>query len=97
MNALCFDIPEMPLFKPVAKRNDPLSSYVAGEKAVRSKKCKEEREQIYRCLQLHGAMNNRQISDITGIDYHEVARRMHEIAGLNKIERNGQVTLWEAK
>ncbi len=100
-NALCYDPPAMPLFqRPVAKRNDPLSSYVAGEKFVQSEECKNHKDWIVLKLKVFGAMTGKDIAGKTGLTFEQVARRMIELerTGLvQRIDRQGKITIWEAK
>jgi len=68
---------------PHSRTSDPLSSYVAGDRHHLSGKAESHRQQI---LEM-------------GMDRHEVARRLPEMARKGLImrqDRNGDETLWMA-
>ena len=67
--------------------NDPETSVSAAQAAVSQKAC-GTRLTILSTIEFYGPLTGREISEIANIDYHEVQRRLSEIAG---ICRNGDV------
>lgn len=91
---------------PMAHKNDPLSSYQAGEKHHRSGKAEENRRKILWALASVGAFgpqtarSHRQLASMTGIDYHEVSRRSSELGRSGRcmrVEDDGNIRLWIKK
>jgi Mn-dependent DtxR family transcriptional regulator len=70
---------------PHSKRNDPLSSYVAGDRHHLSGKAESNRQMILEFMKDKQPMTSKQIALKMGMDRHEVARRLPEM------ERKGQV------
>ena len=88
---------------PVSHKRDNLHSVQSGENHHKSGKAEENRRLILWALASSKAfspetgLTHRQIADITGIDYHEVARRTHEIEDSGRCQRvtdDGPIRCW---
>jgi hypothetical protein len=79
-----------------SRRTDPSTSREAAKHAA-STKAQDERIAIREALVRLGPMDPLQIARVTGIEYHEVNRRMSEIHGIrrngNKIDKR---SVWES-
>jgi predicted HTH transcriptional regulator len=89
---------ELPLFAH-SKRGDPLSSYVAGDRHRLSGKAESHRQQILEFMRGKRPMTSKQIALNMGMDRHEVARRLPEMARKGLVmrqDRDGEKTVWMA-
>ena len=72
-------------FEPLARANDPITSYQAAESVKEF--AKQHQSVIFMCLLKHGALGKDGISKLTGLDSNQVARRLAEL------QRQGQIAL----
>jgi len=89
MNTL-FDLPH-------SRTSDPLSSYVAGDRHHLSGKAESHRQQILEFMRGKRPMTSKQIALEMGMDRHEVARRLPEMARKGLVmrqDRKGEETVW---
>jgi predicted HTH transcriptional regulator len=85
---------------PHSRTSDPLSSYVAGDRHHLSGKAESHRQQILEFMRGKRPMTSKQIALEMGMDRHEVARRLPEMARKGLVmrqDRNGGETLWYEK
>lgn len=83
---------------PLAKSKDPLTSYKAAEKAVKTGLTKTHRRQILETLQ-SGPKTGKEIAGKAGIDQVAVMRRMHELVKAGKVRSVGtrdNQQIWES-
>ena len=73
----------------VAKRDDPISSYLAGEQAHRSGRAATQREQVLCWLQLHGPATGAEIGMGINGDRYSGHRRLCELERLGLVQRAG--------
>lgn len=89
-----------PLFRPVAKRNDPESSFRAGEEVHRSGRAYTQRLVVLAALKQHGPCTSKELAAMAGWnDRYLGSRRLPELANEGKVKktlRHGEDTLWEA-
>jgi len=70
-------IPEKLLFdQSLARSSDPLSSFIAGERARRSRKCQNLLQMILRAVRSHPGLTSAEIGKLLEIDRHDAARRL---------------------
>ena len=89
MNTL-FDLPH-------SRTSDPLSSFKAGDRHHLSGKAESHRQQILEFMRGKRPMTSKQIALNMGMDRHEVARRLPEMARKGLVmrqDRNGEETVW---
>lgn len=71
---------------PVAHRNDPLSSYEAGEKNKRESNAKQQ-TQVYLAICDNEGCTARELSVKTGLDYYMIQRRVSQLINRDLICR----------
>ena len=64
-----------------SRRTDPSTSYDAA-KRVELGKADQRRRDIYLALEINGPMTFKELAVCTGIEQHEVSRRLSEIDGI---------------
>ena len=88
---------------PVSHKEDNLFSYLAGERYHKTGKAESDRKKILDCLVDHGAdspdnaLTHARIAELSGLDYHAVARRSCELGRSGRCERivdDGPIKLW---
>ncbi len=80
---------------PLAHKNDPITSYEAADKMIKSGKLSKQEEEIYcAILRIYAPINceftAKQLSDTTGINYYTIQRRLSGLRQKSKIERTGE-------
>ncbi len=96
---------QLTLFAPPhSHTGDPLSSFVAGDKAVKSGKAKWYRKRIIELVEEHGPLNNKQLAEFIEKErpqykdiYHDVARRAPETGLIEIIYKDGRMKEWNVK
>ena len=73
-HALTFDVR--------ARATDPISSHVAAEEYSKSERSITERQQALDAVRAYPGRTSRDLSMLTGLDRHMLARRLPEVEGL---------------
>lgn len=81
---------------PLAHRDDPITSYEAADKMIESGKLSRRQEEVYQAIietLANSTLNTftpKFIALWSGVDYHEIQRRLNELRQKSKIERTGE-------
>lgn len=73
--------------KPLAHRDDPLSSYQAGEKILKSGKLRGQMRAVYFALKQYPNTTSAELSRYASLDRYNIARRLSVLANRDLIER----------
>lgn len=74
---------------PVAKKNDPLSSYLAGDECHRSGRMDTQRRRVLETLRRHGPATGAELGMIMSEDRYAAHRRLAELERMGLAERAG--------
>lgn len=88
-----------PLLHPVAHRNDPASSYRAGEAVHKSGRAFSQKLVVLAALRSHGPCSSKSLAEKTGLDRYMIARRLPELFQEHKVNRRidgDSDVVWEA-
>jgi len=77
---------------PLAHRNDPITSYEAGDRMLNSGKLVKQQKLVMTAIitQRFENWTAKELSIVSGIDYFVIQRRLHELAHKGLIERTGK-------
>jgi predicted ArsR family transcriptional regulator len=74
---------------PLAKRGDPVSSYIAGEECLLSGRMGTQRQRVLRTLRKHGPATGAELGVIMSDDRYAAHRRLAELERMGLAERAG--------
>ncbi len=78
---------------PLAHRNDPVTSYIAADKLVKSGRLSRQERRVFRAIEVYCCFSNftaRGLSNYCGLDYYLIQRRLSGLKNKGKIERTGK-------
>lgn len=78
---------ERQFVQPTAHRTDPLSSYKAGDRALKSGRIRGQMKAVYAALQKHPGCSSAELARIMGVDRHQPARRLSSLAKKGLVKR----------
>lgn len=71
----------------LARRTDPITSKIAAKQMVESGKADSQRDRLLAILKANPEKTARELSDISGMDYFQIQRRIGELEKLNLAAR----------
>lgn len=71
----------------LARRNDPPTSKMAAEEMVESGRADTQRDRVLAILKANPEKTARELSDLSGMDYFAIQRRIGELEKLNLAAR----------
>lgn len=74
---------------PLARKNDPVSSYIAGEEHLRSGKMFTQRQRVLQALRQHGPATGAELGLVMAGDRYAAHRRLAELERFGLAERAG--------
>jgi predicted ArsR family transcriptional regulator len=78
------------MLHPRVRNTDPVTSHAAADQA--KDLARQHFDKIVDCLQRFGARGKDGIAELTGLNGHQVGKRLPELAKIGLVELTGQVT-----